>query len=236
MQIASIGESDSLPANELSPEREILPHDIGLPLVVDLDGTLIATDALHELLIFFLKRRGAEAWKVPYWIGAGGAMVKNWLAEVVTEEDVASFPVNAGLVRFAEQEASCGRQIVLATAADLAIAQKVQQRFPFISQVIASLDGHNLKGRSKAEEVMRQFPDGFIYAGDSSSDLYVWDRASAAIFVGRSANMEKKITTRTELAAVFPTEPLAKFIERVIFPALPGSAWSRVRPALAGTP
>ena len=208
MQIASFRESDNLPANESSPERELLPHDITLPLVVDLDGTLIATDALHESLIFFLKRRGAEAWKVPYWIGAGRAIVKNRLAEVVTEEDVASFPVNAGLVRFAEQEASCGRQIVLATAADLAIAQKVQQRFPFISHVIASTDGRNLKGLAKAEEVMRQFPDGFIYAGDSASDLHVWDRASAAIFVGRSTNMEKKITTRTELAAVFPTKTL----------------------------
>ena len=167
MQVASFRESDNLPAKGPSPERELLPHDITLPLVVDLDGTLIATDALHELLIFFLKRRGAEAWKIPYWIGAGRAIVKNWLAEVVTEEDVASFPMNAGLVCFAEQEASRGRRIVLATAADLAIAQKVQQRFPFISHVIASTDGRNLKGLAKAEEVMRQFPDGFIYAGDS---------------------------------------------------------------------
>jgi len=208
MQIASFRESDNLPGNGPSPERALLPHDIALPLVVDLDGTLIATDALHESLIFFLKRRGAEAWKVPYWIGAGRAIVKNRLAEVVTEEDVASFPVNAGLVCFAEQEANRGRRIVLATAADLAIAQKVQQRFPFISHVIASTDGFNLKGLAKAEEVMRQFPDGFIYAGDSASDLHVWDRASAAIFVGRSTNMEKKITTRTELAAVFPTKTL----------------------------
>ena len=101
--------------------------------------------------------------------------------------------MNAALVRFAEQEANCGRQIVLATAADLAIAQKVQQRFPFISHVIASMDGCNLKGLAKAEEVMRQFPDGFIYAGNSSSDLHVWDRASAAIFVGRSRIWRRRL-------------------------------------------
>ena len=76
MQIASDRESDNLPANELSPETGLLPHDIALPLIVDLDGTLIATDALHESLIFFLKRRGTEAWKVPYWIGAGRAIVR----------------------------------------------------------------------------------------------------------------------------------------------------------------
>jgi 4-hydroxybenzoate polyprenyltransferase len=202
-------ESDDLPSHVSSPERELLPHDITLPLIVDLDGTLIATDALHESLIFFLKRRGAEAWKVPYWIGAGRAIVKNRLAQVVTEEDVASFPVNAELVDFARQEAGCGRRIVLATAADLAIAQKIQQRFPFISHVIASTDGNNLKGSAKAEEVIRQFPEGFIYAGDSPSDLDVWDKASAAIFVGRSSKLEKEITTRTELAAVFRSKELS---------------------------
>ena len=210
---STLKKSDNLPATEASPERAFLPHDITLPLVVDLDGTLIATDVLHESLIFFLKRGGAEAWKVPYWIGAGRAIIKNRLAAVVTEEDVASFPVNATLVDFAEQEARCGRRIVLATAADLAIAQKVQKRFPFISHVITSTDGRNLKGLAKAEELMRRFPDGFIYAGDSLSDLHVWDRASAAIFVGRSAKMEKKIAARTELAAVFP-------VKRLNFPSL----------------
>jgi 4-hydroxybenzoate polyprenyltransferase len=208
MQSTTCTERDNFASNKPSPEKEPLPHDLSLPLVVDLDGTLIATDALHESLIFFLKRCGAEAWKVPYWIGSGRAIVKSRLARVVTEEDVACFPVNAGLVGFAKQEASYGRRIVLATSADLAIAQKVQQRFPFISHVIASASDQNLKGLAKATEVMRQFPEGFIYAGDSASDLHVWDGASAAIFVGRSRNMEKKITTRTELAAVFPTKAL----------------------------
>lgn len=201
-------ESDNFPKNEPSRKRAFLQYDIALPMVVDLDGTLIATDTLYESLIFFLKRRGAEAWKIPYWIRSGRAIVKNRLAEAVTEEDVMNFPANVEFIAFVEQEASHARRIVLATAADLAIAKKIQQRFPFISHVLASTDGHNLKGPAKAGEVMRQFPDGFIYAGDSPSDLPVWDRASAAIFVGRSTNMEKRITTRTELAAVFPTKTL----------------------------
>jgi hypothetical protein len=66
--------------------------------VVDLDGTLIATDALHESLILFLKRRSVSARKIPYWIAAGRGTVKNRLADVVTEEEVMSFPANAELV------------------------------------------------------------------------------------------------------------------------------------------
>jgi len=38
---------------ELAPVAEGLSLGIEFPLVVDLDGTLIATDALHESLLFF---------------------------------------------------------------------------------------------------------------------------------------------------------------------------------------
>jgi len=206
MQSALFVGGDVFRANETSRVSEGLRYDIALPLVVDLDGTLIATDSLHESLIFFLKRRGVSAWKIPYWIAAGRATVKNRLADVVMEEDVIGFPANAELVAFAEREASRGRRIVLATAADLAIAQKVQRRFPFISDLIASADSPNLKGPAKAEEMMRRFPDGFVYAGNSTADLHVWSKASAGIFAGRSATMGNKVSRLTELEAVFLTK------------------------------
>jgi 4-hydroxybenzoate polyprenyltransferase len=196
--------ADARPARLGQP----LPHDISLPLVVDLDGTLIATDALHESALFFVKRRGIAAWRIPFWTLSGRAVVKNRLAEVVTQEDVTVFPANDEIVALAERESVRGREIMLATAADFSIAEKIQRRFPFIKDVIASVDGRNLKGAAKAEEVVARFPGGFIYAGDSSSDLHVWSKASAAIFAGRSAVMKKKIETLTELAAVIPTKIL----------------------------
>ena len=86
--------------------------------------------------------------------------------------------------------------------------RKSASRFPFIGEVIASSDGRNLKGAAKAQTVSAQFPHGFIYAGDSTADLHVWNAATAAIFVGRSAAMEQKISTKTHLAAVLPTKLL----------------------------
>jgi len=194
---------DAIP--QLAHNDASLPYDISLPLVVDLDGTLIVTDALHESALFFVKRRGLAAWRIPLWTLSGRAVVKNRLAEAVTDDDVATFPANDAIVALAERESRRGRKIVLATAADMSIAQKIQTRFPFIEDVIASIDGRNLKGPEKAAEVFARFPDGFIYAGDSSSDLHVWSKATAAVFAGSSASMKRKITTRTELAAVVPT-------------------------------
>ena len=206
MNTACVQDLDARAVTQLTRTDEPLSYDISLPLVIDLDGTLIATDALHESLLFFIKRRGIASWKIPFWILAGRAIVKNRLAEAVTEEDVATFPANDEIVALAERESSRGRRVILATAADLSIAEKTKLRYPFIEDVIASVDGRNLKGVAKAEEVFARFPEGFIYVGDSTSDLHVWSKATAAIFAGRSAAMKKKITTRTELAAVLPTK------------------------------
>ena len=107
---------------------------------------------------------------------------------------------------FAERGAHRGRRIVLATAADLAIAQKIQRRFLFISEVLASTDGLNLKGSAKADRLARLFPDGFVYAGDSPADLHVWKKASGAIFVGRSAALAKRIAREVDLQAVLLTK------------------------------
>ena len=71
---------------------------------------------------------------------------------------------------------------------------------------MASRDGLNLKGLAKAQELVNLLPDGFVYAGDSSADLHVWSKASAAVFAGRSASMVKKVTARTELVSVLPTK------------------------------
>lgn len=209
MNAVSLPSSESDVSEAPTHDGSHLPYDLSLPLVIDLDRTLIATDALHESLFFFLKRRTVAAWRIPLWILSGRAIVKNRLAEAVTDEDVATFPVNTELVVLAENEARSGRRVILATGADVSIALKIQRRFPFFDEIIASADGRNMKGVEKAEEVAHRLPGGFIYAGDSTADLHVWRKASAAIFIGRSKSMEKKIETLTELVSVVPSGALS---------------------------
>jgi hypothetical protein len=164
--------------------------------------TLLATDSLHESLLVVLERHTGRTCEIPFWLLAGRATFKNRLAE----EDVKSLPANEHVIGFAEREARRGRRIVLATAANLAIAQKIQRRFPFISEVLASADGLNLKGSAKADQLARQYPDGFLYAGDSRADLQVWKKATGAIFVGRSAALAERISRQVDLQAVLLTK------------------------------
>ena len=167
MQPASVEKRPSL--SVVAPANRVpLDYDLSIPLVIDLDGTLLSTDVLHESLLLFLKRRPSQAWKIPGWIFSGRAIVKNRLADVVTDDDIETFPVCDEVVELAQKEAERGRKIALATAADITIAEKIRRRFPFIDEVIASSDGRNMKGAAKAQKVSAQFPHGFIYAGDSS--------------------------------------------------------------------
>src|SRR5271170_6874232 len=79
-------------------EISALKFDLALPLVLDLDGTLFATDTLHEALFLLFKRDWSNAWRVPFWTLKGRAVVKDKLAALVTDEDVARFPINPALL------------------------------------------------------------------------------------------------------------------------------------------
>jgi 4-hydroxybenzoate polyprenyltransferase len=185
-----------------------LSCDLTVPFVVDLDGTLVPTDTLHEALFLLLKHDWSRAWRVPVWILQGRAVVKEKLGALVTDQDVANFPINADLLEFVEREARRGRKIVLATAADHSIAEKVAQRFPFISKVIASDGRTNLRGRAKAEALSEIYPKGFVYAGDSYPDVEVWRRSSGAIFAGNSRRLFEEVKDATQLFASFPKPSL----------------------------
>lgn len=190
-------ESDPVPASEP------LAVDVAIPLVIDLDGTLLLTDTLHESLFLFLKKDILQAWRLPSWLLGGRAHIKRNLATAVEDDDVNHFPAHGEFVDFVTREAARGRPIVLATAADRAIAERMVTRFPFIGEVIASDGTVNLKGQAKAAALCERFPGGFIYAGDSRADIHIWEKAVGAIYVGTSRRMALDIEAVTTLLTVF---------------------------------
>jgi 4-hydroxybenzoate polyprenyltransferase len=83
-----------------------------------------------------------------------------------------------------QQEKSAGRQLVLATASDRAVAERVARHLGIFSDVVASDGVRNLSGARKAEELTRRFGHrGFDYAGNSLRDVPVWNAAREAIVV-----------------------------------------------------
>ena len=173
-----------------------------VPLVIDLDGTLIKTDSLDETLLDVLRIDPSALLALPYTLLRGRPATKAYLASR-SPLDIGAWPVNDDFLGFIQSEVARGRKIVLATAADQSVAQAIANRFDFISEVIASDGRRNLKGRAKAAQLRERFPGGFIYAGNSAADLHVWREGSDSVIVNAPAAVLRKAAQHREPLAVF---------------------------------
>jgi phosphoserine phosphatase len=155
---------------------------VSMPLVLDLDGTLIAGDLLYKSFVSILRRNPFVVFQCATWLLRGRAALKRQLA-LRSRIDWDRLQLHQDVLALAIREKAAGRTIVLATAADAVLAGQLASRLGFIDQVFASDGQRNLKGCEKAELLRRLFPAGFIYAGDSEADLEVWRNAHGIILV-----------------------------------------------------
>ena len=155
---------------------------VSMPLVLDLDGTLIAGDLLYKSFFSILRRNPFVVFQCATWLLRGRAALKRQLA-LRNRIDWDRLQLRQDVLALAIREKAAGRTIVLATAADAVLAGQLASRLGFIDQVFASDGQRNLKGSAKAEMLRQLFPAGFIYAGDSKADLKVWRYASGIVLV-----------------------------------------------------
>ena len=155
---------------------------ISMPLVLDLDGTLIAGDLLYKSFVSILRRNPLVVFRCAAWLLGGRAALKRQLA-LRSRIDWDRLKLHQDVLALAIREKTAGRAIVLATAADAVLAGQLASRLGFIDAVYASDGERNLKGSVKADTLRELFPAGFIYAGDSKADLSVWRHASGIVLV-----------------------------------------------------
>ncbi len=155
---------------------------VSIPLVLDLDGTLIAGDLLYKSFVSILRQNPFVVLQCAAWLLRGRAALKRQLA---LRSTIAwdRLQLHQDVLALAIREKTAGRRIVLATAADAVLAEQLASRLGFIDRVFASDGQRNLKGSAKAELLLQLFPAGFIYAGDSAADLKVWRHASGIVLV-----------------------------------------------------
>ena len=164
------------------PTDAVFALPVSMPLVLDLDGTLIAGDLLYKSFFSILRRNPFIVFGCAKWLLAGRAALKRQLA-LRNRIDWDRLTFHQDVVALAIREKTAGRAIVLATAADAVLAGQLASRLGFIDEVYASDGERNLKGSVKAETLRQLFPAGFIYAGDSAADLKVWRHARGIVLV-----------------------------------------------------
>jgi len=185
-----------------------LPPPPPAPLYVDMDGTLLATDVLWEMLILLLKSKPALLLRLPFWLLKGKAFLKRQLASHIALNP-ALLPYRETVVTYLSCEHQKGRDLILATASDQEVADRVARHLGLFSAVLASDGTTNLAGRTKLSAIVRHAESGvFDYIGNSSTDLPIWQQASHAILVQPSRRLLNEVGKTSRIEAVLcPQQP-----------------------------
>lgn len=174
-----------------------------LPIVVDLDGTLTPADTLVESIVKCVRQTPINLLKILVWSMKGRAALKSRIAEhtLICGE---SLPYNEQLLDYLRAEKACGRRLVLATAAHQSIAENVSRHLGLFDDVLATEEGHNLKGTAKLEAIRKKVGDRFIYAGNSRADVPVWLACNGAILVGVPSGIARSMRREVDVLREFP--------------------------------
>lgn len=179
------------------------------PLAVDLDGTLILTDTLHESALRALRARPLSVLRLPFWLAQGKAVLKQRLA-ALSDFDAAALPYNEPLLDWLRSQHAQGRKLILCTAADASIAHAVAEHTGIFDEVMASDGHHNLSGDNKASVLEARFGrGGFDYAGNSVADIPVWQQARRAVVVNAPASVQQQARDVSEVDQVFTSETVS---------------------------
>jgi len=192
-------------------EAEIM-RDSGVKdsvLAVDLDGTLLRSDMLFECFWAAV----AQDWRAPFT--ATRALRKSIPAlkremALAACPDVTRLPYNPEVIARIEAWRATGGHVVLITASDQILADRIAAHLGLFDEVFGTTPGHNLKAGEKATFLAERYGEGgFTYIGDSAADLAVWQRAGAAITVGASSAFRGKVEAITDKAThLSPPESL----------------------------
>jgi len=160
--------------------------------VLDVDDTLLRTDMLYES---FWAGLGRDPW------GTIQSVLRNLRAPADLKADLYDIapvrtdllPVNTEILTMAKDAQDEGREIYLASASDHRLVDGLVRDHGF-DGALGSVRGHNLKGESKAAALVDAFGKrGFLYAGDSRSDMPIWLASSHAIVVGKAGGAMAKL-------------------------------------------
>jgi 4-hydroxybenzoate polyprenyltransferase len=173
--------------------RSPAPVKTERPLCVDLDGTLVKSDTLHDSLLVLLHTQPFRALRLPKEVLRGKAAFKAFVSCNI-ELDVAHLPYNCALLEYLREEAANGRPIYLATGGDTRLAERVAQHLGIFTGVLGSDGRTNLTGKNKLARLRAEFDSAdFGYIGNATSDLSLLVHSTEPMLANPSAGLRRKL-------------------------------------------
>lgn len=201
---------------EPSPDNPTPPR----PLIVDLDGTLVATDTLHELLLELAGRQPYALPKAALALSYGRARFKTTISELA-RLDPEALPYRDEVIGLIKEAKGQGRPVVLASASHARTVNAVAEHLGLFDAVIATDDGSNRKGAHKLEAIRdllaeRSWGGHFDYVGDEEADLPIWAEAHTAYLVQACAATRGKVSPRNEVIELVPCRRHSAWYELLV--------------------
>jgi 4-hydroxybenzoate polyprenyltransferase len=158
------------------------------PLVVDLDGSLIRVDLMHEAMARLGLRSPLLLIRIAMKHRQSLAAFKTAVAQEVSV-DPTTLPYETEVGALLRLESASGRRLILATASPLAWAKPIAAHLGFFSDVLATDGLHNLKKNRKLDAITDLLGGApFAYLGNSSDDIPLFQAsAGGRILVGSSS-------------------------------------------------
>ena len=193
-----------------------------VPLCVDLDGTLVHTDLLHESTLALLRRNPLYLLMLPLWLLRGKAYLKHEIA-LRAQPDVALLPYDARVLDLLREAGD--RRRVLCSASDQRLVDAVAAHVGGFDLTLGSDGRTNLDGAVKAAALVAHFGErGFDYVGNAAPDLAVWSHAREAIVANAGSALVRRLRRDRAVARVLEPRP---GIARAALHALRPHQWSK---------
>lgn len=174
-----------------------------VPLCVDLDGTLVRTDLLVESVLGLVKQNILYLFLLPFWLLKGKAHFKHEVARRV-ELDTALLPYDEPFLAYLREQHKGGRQLILATASNVKLAEAVANYLGLFEDVLASDEVTNNAGGKKLARLLALFGDGkFDYAGNAKVDISIWAHANEAVVVSPLRGVRQAAERQGNVSQVF---------------------------------
>ncbi len=166
-----------------------------VPLVVDLDGTLVHADLTLELCLLHIRRWSIVAvLQLASWFLRGRAAAKAKLAQLYRDQMVvAALPIST------LQETDLYKQAThraLVSGSPHSLVVRIAAQIGGFDLVRGTQGSVNLIGAHKAAFLVATYPDGFDYVGDSKHDIEVWRAARRAYAFNASNETLRKAEAR----------------------------------------
>lgn len=168
-------------------------HKDSVPLVLDVDGTVLRTDLLYETFWAALGRDFWRTTRVCLASWRSPARLKRDLVSIATPE-IELLPFRQDVVDKALAAQKSGRPVHLASGSDQTLVDAVADYLGLEGEHFGSNPECNLTASTKAAVLVDSFGENkFDYAGNSRDDLEPWKKARRIIAVSPGATLSARL-------------------------------------------